>query len=224
MLHKLRDLLSALSLASQAIRATPTEEIPAQEYVDVIYDSAEEACVLCTELHTAWIGEGLKRKKQPIDLNEMIRRLKPLLEARAPPETELRIEYAEGLPLLIVNPSHMSAVLYDLFINATESLGNGPGRITIHTDYLNKGAEDLAGTPLLDGDGVPPSGVLVEIVETGIREGATLLPVGSQDSAASPDAYGPGVDAINKTVALLGGRLAIDSLVDGGTRTRCWFS
>ncbi|MGH7462567.1 MAG: sensor histidine kinase, partial [Longimicrobiales bacterium] len=76
-------------------------------------------------------------KVHPLDVNSVIRETVDLVSTQGQfSEIELRLELADGLPMVACDPYQLQQVLVNLFVNAGDALntmGVKPGRVTVQT-------------------------------------------------------------------------------------------
>jgi CheY-like chemotaxis protein/two-component sensor histidine kinase len=99
---------------------------------------------LCRQL-LAYSGKG-RFVVRPLDTSELVRQTAQLLKLSIGKEATLRLDLAEGLPLVEADAMQMRQAIMNLVLNAAEALGERAGVISIATGVLQAEGEYLRGT------------------------------------------------------------------------------
>ncbi|MDR3671446.1 MAG: ATP-binding protein [Holophaga sp.] len=163
--HDFNNLLTTiLGNCNLAAMGLP-EGSPIQGYLDQIEKASVRAADLTRQM-LAYAGHGRAAMAQ-LDLNWLLREMKPLLEAPGFEGTELRFDLAQQLPELEGDPSQLQQMVLNLVTNAREAIGeHGRGAVTVRT------GEQVVDRLVLNTDapGIPiPPGrhVTLEVADTG---------------------------------------------------------
>ncbi len=70
---------------------------------------------------------------RPFDLNGLVLEMGELLQVAVSKKGELTFELADGLPLVVADQGQVSQVILNLITNASDSLGDASGKITLRT-------------------------------------------------------------------------------------------
>lgn len=129
-----------------------------------IEDAAKRAAELTRQM-LAYAGQGALEARL-IDVSALIREATTLLRASVTKRADLVVDCPEGLAHIVGDAAQLRQVVMNLVINASESLGEFGGHITIRTGMRNLKPEDLAGCVLSD-EPWPGDYVFIEISDSG---------------------------------------------------------
>jgi signal transduction histidine kinase/CheY-like chemotaxis protein len=125
---------------------------------------SRRAADLCRQL-LAYAGKG-RFVIQPVDLNKMIQEMQNMFEVSVSKKAVLRCEMARTLPAVEADYMQMQQVLMNLVINASESLQDREGVITVSTTSRRFDSKELAAPwsaePLPEGEYV-----VLQVSDTG---------------------------------------------------------
>ncbi|MDJ0869170.1 MAG: PAS domain S-box protein, partial [Myxococcota bacterium] len=162
--HDFNNLLTVIRGNVRLALEDEAPDSPARERLERVRTAAEHAASL-TEQMLAYAGKSTA-ELEPVDLGGLAERMMGLLLAsvsdRCTLETELRAE----LPLVEADAGQLRQVILNLVINASESLGDEPGRVTVRTGVRRLDAAELAGCVGATG-AEPGEYVLLEVADTG---------------------------------------------------------
>jgi signal transduction histidine kinase len=134
------------------------------EYVDDIRTSAKRAADLCHQL-LAYSGKG-KFVIGPMDLNELVREMGQLLEMSISKKTTLAYDLAPELPSIEADATQIRQIVMNLITNASESMGDAGGVVSIRTSTVACRREYLDHCYL--GDHLPETTyVVLDVIDTG---------------------------------------------------------
>jgi PAS domain S-box-containing protein len=140
--HDFNNLLTGvLGHASLAASELPPGA-PARESLEQIELAATRAAGLCKQM-LAYSGRG-HFVVRALDLNAVIRETTGLLHLSISKQATLTLELAPALPALMADPAQLQQVVMNLVINASEALGDSPGRIRVTTSLRRVTAAELA--------------------------------------------------------------------------------
>jgi two-component system cell cycle sensor histidine kinase/response regulator CckA len=156
-------LLGILGNADLALMDLPVGA-PARASVAEIEAAARRASELSRQM-LAYSGRS-RFVVQALDMNELVRDARQLLEVAISKKAALRLELAPELPRVEADPAQLRQMLMSLVTNASESLGDRPGEIRIVTGVRRCERVFLARTYV---DDQLPAGeyVFVEVRDTG---------------------------------------------------------
>jgi two-component system cell cycle sensor histidine kinase/response regulator CckA len=117
---------------------------PARENLDEIGRAARRASDLCHQM-LAYSGKG-KFVVEAVDLNAIVREMTHMLEISISKKAELRFDLADVLPAVEADPTQLRQVILNLITNASESLEDRSGVISIATSAEDCDRPDLGGT------------------------------------------------------------------------------
>jgi two-component system cell cycle sensor histidine kinase/response regulator CckA len=162
--HDFNNLLCAMlgyaDMAARAVRA----DSPTAEKLGRIRDAAVRASDLCRQM-LAYAGKG-QMSVEPVDLSRLVEEMGELLRASVAKSSYLRLRLEQELPPVKADPSQLGQIVLNLIVNASEALGNNPGRISLATGRTPCTRERL-GEAYLGGALPPGPYVYLEVADTG---------------------------------------------------------
>src|SRR3954447_61102 len=191
------NLMTAVSGYAELARNEAATE-PAREALDAILAATDRATALTQGL----LAFGRRRLLHPqrVDLNALVDDTQPLLTQFVGTPFEVRTELGKDAGSVLVDPSALRQILFDLALNAKEAMRDG-------------------GTVVVETAGGPAHGI-IRVRDTGI----------GMDAATRARAFDPfystkepvtgsglGLAAVHGTVLQSGGELRLDSTPGGGT-------
>lgn len=129
--HDFNNLLTAIVGNSSLARDYVRSSAEAVTLLDQVERASNQAAGLCRQM-LAYAGQG-QVVVGPVDLSEVIRGTKELLESTVGSRAELDLELAAGLPAILGDESQIRQVVLNLVHNAAEAIAVGQGRITVRT-------------------------------------------------------------------------------------------
>jgi two-component system cell cycle sensor histidine kinase/response regulator CckA len=142
--HDFNNLLTPILGAAGLGLKEVSEDSPVYAYLQRIREAAERAASLTGQM-LAYAGQkplGVDR----IDLSKLVEDMRDLLTSSISGKTQLELKLPRSLPPIEAEAAQLSQVVMNLIINATESLQEGAGKISVRTGLI-----DIA---------TPPSGAL----------------------------------------------------------------
>lgn len=134
--HDFNNLLANVyaSLAAISRIAAPLAE---REAFAPHIENAECAAARAAELTKQLLvyGGGASVARRPTSLSPVVHDLRGLLRIALAKTASLAVELAPALPPISADPAQLRQVLVNLVTNASEALGEGPGRVTIRTRH-----------------------------------------------------------------------------------------
>ena len=145
------------------------DELPngasADEVLGDIEASARRAAELTTQL-LAYAGKGRFHVAQ-LDLAATVREMAPLIQSAISRRATLELEIDDTTPMIAADATQMRQVIMNLIANASESLDDRGGQITLRTGVTQ--LDDVALTRVVGADGIRPGEfVFLEVTDTGI--------------------------------------------------------
>lgn len=207
----LTGMLGQLGLARRLVH---DEAAPILPYLDRLERLAQHAAGLTNQL-LAYSGKG-SFVVEPIDLNALLVDMASMIKVVAGrPEAIVQVLDAD-LPLVVADRTQLQQVIINLLSNASDALGEAPGRITVSTH-----ATTLEATaPARNGDAAMKPGSFVElrVADTGCgMSDETRARVFEPFFTTKPTGRGLGLPAICGIVRSLGGRISVTSKLGQGT-------
>jgi len=120
-------IMGNADLLDQGLAADATD----RQLVTEIRTAAERAGDLCNQL-LAFAGKG-RFRLEPLNLSVVVRGMVRMLKVAVSGKITLRLELADELPLIEADRSQIHQVVMNLAVNASESLADRPGTITLRT-------------------------------------------------------------------------------------------
>ncbi len=140
--HDFNNLLTGVIGHASLLRYSVAAEHPATAtHVDGIEQSAHRAATLCRQM-LDYAGQG-HFVIQPFDVNRMIRQHESLLRVAVSKLVGLELELDEPLRLVRGDAKQIHQALTNLIINASEAIGERPGRVTLRTRLRRLSDADL---------------------------------------------------------------------------------
>lgn len=164
--NMLTGIIGSLDLMRRKIAAGRAEEI--DRYIDAASSSAERAASLTHRLLAFSRRQSLDPR--PLDINDLIASMSPLVEHALPEQIELTLAYGADLPHTLADANQLENAILNLALNARDAMPQG-GRLTIETSLVDVNAAHSATRP-----GLPPGQfVMVSVSDTGTGIPADLL-------------------------------------------------
>ncbi len=129
--HDFNNLLTVILGQAEIASARCSDTDGVAEPLASIVMAAERAAELTDQMLT-YAGRA-DTVVRPFDLNGLVREMGELLHVATPKGGELGFELTEGLPLVAADQGQMSQVILNLITNASDSLGDASGTITLRT-------------------------------------------------------------------------------------------
>ena len=160
-------------------------------------------------------ASGRPGQLEPVSIPEMCEVTRPMLRERLPERIELAIDLAEGLPLVLVAPTAMRQIMFQLVDNAAESIA-GDGRVLITVRE-----QPHAACHLNDGPG-PGCWVSIRVADTGSgiersRLGYVWEPFHTTHTGSDARGRGLGLSVVHGAVHQYDGHVTLESHVGEGT-------
>ncbi len=127
--HDFNNLLGSILAESEMLLEEVAGNATAREGVSSIMAVANRATGIVREL-MAYAGKG-ETVFEPVDLSRLVREMVQFLRTSISKHAELQIDLPEGLPSVRANAAQISQVVMNLIINASESLGEKHGVISV---------------------------------------------------------------------------------------------
>ena len=162
--HDFNNLLTGIIGNAELSLLDLPQESPAWRRIHKVKTVAARAADLTRQM-LDYSGRG-SLVLRPLDLTELVRDMVQLLEATISRKAKLVGRFQEGLPGVEGDATQLRQILVNLVINASEALGENPGRITVATGQRECTPEFLADTYFSD-DLRGGAYVFLEVSDTG---------------------------------------------------------
>jgi PAS domain S-box-containing protein len=136
----LTGILGHANLARRSLERGAAEE--SLESIGQIEALSLKVAELCNQL-LAYSGRG-RFVVQPLDVALVVRELAGMLRVAISKKATLELELAPGLPTVSGDQTQIQQILMNLITNASESLGDEPGTITVRLTLRECDVEELA--------------------------------------------------------------------------------
>ncbi len=181
--------------------------------------AAKRAADLTGQL-LAYSGRG-RFLVEPLDLSRLVEEMGGLLETVISKKARLEYHFAPDLPPIEGDATQIRQVLMNLITNASDAMGEAPGRIRITTGILTCEAE----TPVLAGSAPPGAAVFLEVADTGAgMDEATLQRIFDPFFTTKFTGRGLGLAAVLGIVRGHHGAIQVHSRPGEGTAFRLLFA
>jgi two-component system sensor histidine kinase HydH len=198
--HQIKNPLSIINNAAFALqRSVATNKAVPVQQVDIIREEIERADRIITELMGyAQLAEGrVERLNVTQELNRAISQVFPPGAYR---NIQISTDYAENLPLLLMQRKHFSEILVNILKNARDVLAESGGLVEVsaeaHDDVVYILIQD-------NGPGIPPE-----------KTQRIFEPYFS----TKPQGTGLGLSIVRHNAEIYGGRVRVESELGHGAR------
>ncbi|KAB0550649.1 PAS domain-containing protein [Pseudomonas argentinensis] len=212
--HDFNNLLTPIMASLELIRRRLPDD-RCIKLTDGALQAADRARILVGRLLTFARRQTLK--PQPVALCTLIRNMRDLIQRSVGPMIELRIDIAERMPTVFIDPHQLELAVLNLAVNARDAMGES-GRLSISAELHEVLSEHTAGlgsgqyTCLMISD----SGCGMD--EETLRRCAEPF----YSTKGVGKGTGLGLSMVQGLLMQSGGGFAIDSTPGQGTRVRLW--
>lgn len=162
--HDFNNLLTGIMGNASLARMQLRSDAPEAKFIDRIEEATTRAADLCSQM-LAYSGKG-RFVIRRIDLNDLVRDSRHLLELSISKKSVLKFELRGGLPSIMGDATQMRQIVMNLVINASEAIGDNNGVITLKTTTQTVDESFLA-QGIFDDDFRVGEYVLLEVSDTG---------------------------------------------------------
>jgi signal transduction histidine kinase/CheY-like chemotaxis protein/PAS domain-containing protein len=214
--HDFNNLLTAILGNASILRADYGHDEAIAASLEQIEAAAKRAADLTRQM-LAYAGRGRFAFRR-LDLNALIAESAPMLRAAISPRATLELQLARALPPVQGDHAQLRQLLLNLLLNASESLGDAEGRITIATAAEQLSADALSRAVL------QPQGSAGEYVRLSVSDTGAGMPPEVAARIFEPffttkfTGRGLGLSAAAGIVRAHRGTLRVDSAPGRGTR------
>lgn len=208
-------LVGVLGNASLLLRTlqSPLDRQAAQAIM-----SAGERAAMLTRQMLAYAGRQDLGRRDPVDLNDLFKELRTLLDATLSKKAAVRFVIAPN-SVVIGDRAPLTQVMMNLLTNASDALEGKPGKIDVRASLvseLDARWDEALGTSVR---GHPGDWVLVEVEDDGVgMDEATRLRVFEPFFTTKEHGHGLGLAACLGIVTSHGGALLLESWRGVGSR------
>ena len=212
--HDFNNLLAGVLGNAELLleRATTDDD---REIATAIITAGQRAAALTRQM-LAYAGQRDLGRREPVDVGDLVRELRALLAATLSKKAELELAI-DAESIVQGDPVTLSQVIMNLLTNASDALGERPGRITVRVRHVS---EVDARWDHAQGATVGPGRwVLVEVEDTGIgMDESTRGRVFEPFFSTKERGHGLGLAACLGIVRAHGGAVLVESDVGRGSR------
>ena len=193
-------------------RATTDDD---REIAAGIVTAAQRAAALTRQM-LAYAGQRDLGRREPVDVGDLVRELRTLLAATLSKKAELDLAI-DPASVVLGDPVTLGQVIMNLLTNASDALGDHPGRITVRVRHVSEvDARWDQGQGATVG---PGQWVLVEVEDTGIgMDESTCGRVFEPFFSTKERGHGLGLAACLGIVRAHGGAVLVVSELGRGSR------
>jgi len=163
--HDFNNLLTAILGNAELISAKTPSDSPFRKHLKEIISASQSAAELCRQL-LAYAGRG-RFVVKPLDLNRVIVETVEMLSVSTSGKSSLTFSLADGLPAVEADPSQIQQVIMNLVTNASESLEERDGTITVSTGVMVSDQGYLESCRFRDDATIPGRYAYLEVTDTG---------------------------------------------------------
>ena len=129
--HDFNNLLTGvIGNASLALDSMPPRD-ENRPLIEAVMQSANRAADLTRQM-LAYAGKG-RFLVGPVSLSEAVREIADLLRSSVPATIGLDFDLQEDIPPVEADPGQVRQIVMNLILNASEAIGDWPGKITVQT-------------------------------------------------------------------------------------------
>jgi PAS domain S-box-containing protein len=139
MAHDFNNLIGSIFTASDLALSEIPEDSPARENIDRINTVATRAAEIVNLLIAYAGGHGVEL--EDVDLSAIVKETAMLLKGSISRKAEVSLDLAQDLPAVRVNPTQLRQIVLNLMMNASESLAQKEGVVSIATGLVTLGSK-----------------------------------------------------------------------------------
>jgi two-component system, cell cycle sensor histidine kinase and response regulator CckA len=205
--HDFNNLLVGV-LGNASLLLATLKDPTSRQAAEAIMTAGERAASLTRQM-LAYAGRQDLSRREPVDLNELFKELRTLLDATLSKKAALRFMIAPG-SIVVGDRAPLTQVMMNLLTNASDALEDQPGKIDVRTSLVNELDErwdDALGAGVGPGDWV-----LIEVQDDGVgMDEATRQRVFEPFFSTKEHGHGLGLAACLGIVSSHGGALLLES-------------
>ncbi len=162
--HDFNNLLMAIMGNIELALFDENTSASSREYLNSAAKAVHKASELTSQM-LAYAGKG-RNIIEDTCLNDIIKDVMPVFDTSVPNRISIITDLDPALPMISVDKGQMKQIIINLVINASESIGDNPGVITISTGTVNCMEKDLE-TPWPDNALSEGRYVFLKVSDTG---------------------------------------------------------
>jgi PAS domain S-box-containing protein len=185
-----------------------------RDAAEAILKAAQRAATLTRQM-LAYAGQRDLGRRAPVDVGELVRELRALLDATLSKKATLELDIQPNTAVL-GDRATVSQVLMNLLTNASDALGEQPGRITVRATHVHQ--PDARWDAALGATVKLGNWVLIEVKDTGVgMDEATRERVFEPFFSTKEKGHGLGLAACLGIVSAHGGAVLVESELGKGS-------
>jgi PAS domain S-box-containing protein len=139
MAHDFNNLIGSIFAASDLALCEISTDSPAREHIDRVNSVATRASEIVNLLIAYAGGHGVEIEN--VDLSAIVKEMATLLKSSVSQKTSLSLDLAHNLPAVRANPTQLRQVVVNLIMNASESLSQREGVVSLTTGVVTLDAK-----------------------------------------------------------------------------------
>ncbi len=192
-----------------------------RDYINEVITGAERATELANQM-LAYSGKG-RSEVRMINLNELVREMAGLLQVSTAKKSALKYDFADGMPAIEGDSTQVRQVIMNLITNASESIGDESGIITVTTGIARRDGADSADDQTAH-DEPGQEFVYLQVTDTGCgMDESTRQKMFEPFFTTKFAGRGLGMAAVYGIVRGHGGSIEVRSEVNEGTSVKVLF-
>lgn len=219
--HHFNNLLSVILGHTEMVLSELPSGSPQQHSMKEIFKAGMRAREIIQQI-LIYRGQ-MPMKPGPVNLSILIREMTPMLEVSVSRSVRLEFDLADGLPTVILDTDQFRQLVVSILTNASESLGETGGTISLSTGKKTANREYLA-EPYLDEDLEAGEYVTLTVTDTGHgMDSDTRSRIFDPFFTTKVMGRGLGLSAVLGIVRKHRGAIKVESEADEGTRVEVLF-
>lgn len=215
--HNFRNLIHTIKALAECARL----DLNIPQSLSDIFDQILVSCAGANDFCGHVLGNsGETAKEQHVDLSDLLVQLAPRLKTCLPGTAVLQLRLADKAPLVVSSLENIRQIVINLVKNASESLGDAPGTVTVATNLIEIMSGSIDKAKYL-GAIMPGTYCCLEVSDTGCgMSDATRSQLFSSPLTNKRDGHGLGGLSVRLIVEANGGAIQVESAIGVGTRVR----
>lgn len=212
--HDFNNLLAGVLGNAELLRESVSDAVE-RDCAEAIVTAAKRAATL-TRRMLAYAGHRDLGRNEPVDVGALIRELRALLDATLSKKAQLELTIESG-SVVLGDRASLSQVLMNLLTNASDALGDQPGKIVVHTRCVD--SADARWDGALGATVGPGDWVLIEVLDSGVgMDDVTRGRIFEPFFSTKKQGHGLGLSSCLGIVKAHGGAVLVESELGRGSR------
>ncbi|NNG02252.1 MAG: PAS domain S-box protein [Desulfobacteraceae bacterium] len=219
--HDFNNLLTSILGYADLAGTEVDPDTVAREYINEVVRGTRRAAEL-TQQMLAYSGKG-RFVTQPLNITALVQEMSRLLKVSISKKCVLKTDFAADLPIIEADATQVHQIIMNLIINASDSIGDQSGIITISTGIMECGKSYLSQTSF-DDDLSIGQYIFLEVTDTGCGISADVQhKIFDPFFTTKTSGYGLGLAAVLGIVRGHKGTIHLTSEMGEGTSFRVLF-